>query len=360
MNLPKHYKFPHIEQFRNLITVLQHQYQNPIQTSDGWKFDTTIPLPIIRFYGTVKLHGTNAAIICDPIDDGKAWFLYSQSRERVLGPNSDNNGFNAFLASMNRENFIKTIPLSLREEAEKYDLPIKIFGEWCGKGIQSGVAVSQLPKMFVIFAVQVGERWCRPEEFNKLLLHEENIYNIYEIPAWEINVNFNDLIIENDQINYSISVLNLLDFLKKITYEVEQECPFAKFVGNVSGIGEGVVWRSVEVGLEGIPYMFKVKGEKHQNVKEKSSVELSPEMVNEISELVEKVVTEPRLRQGLEKLKEMGFDLSRKNTGHFLKWIQDDISRENKDILEISGLDVKKIMNEIQKSARNWFFTKAA
>ena len=33
---------------------------------------------------------------------------------------------------------------------------VTVFGEWCGKGIQKGVAINQLEKMFIIFELKLS------------------------------------------------------------------------------------------------------------------------------------------------------------------------------------------------------------
>ena len=44
-----------------------------------------------------------------------------------------------------------------------------------------------------------------------------------------------------------------------------------------------------------------------------------------------------------------------KNTGEFLRWIVTDVLKEEKDTLEVSGLDEKKVKNAIVTKARMWF-----
>lgn len=342
-----HYKFPHIEQLKNVLVSLKHKYQNPVQTSDGWVFDETLPLPIIEFYGTVKLHGSNTAIVVD----FKNSTIYAQSREAILTPEADYKGFAKFVDSLGRK-IVGILPSLLIEESIWYNEDIIIYGEWCGKGVQDSVAISQLPRMFVIFAVKVGNRWCDKEEFSTIQLEDSGIYNIFRVPHYRCIVDFNNL---SD---------TFLDGLGQMTQEVEAECPFAKSFG-VSGVGEGIVWRAICDartktfcgGKDGDPWMFKVKGDKHKNVKEKKVVQLSTDVAENNDQLVASVLTEQRLNQGIEKLGEKGLDLSKKNTAVFLKWIQDDIKRECRDILEkLSPAQETLLSNTITKQAREWFF----
>lgn len=349
------HKFPHIEQLRNVITSLKHKYQNPVQTSDGWVFDESLPLPTIEFEGTVKLHGTNGAVVIyPPLElDSYPERVYCQSRESVLTPENDNHGFCKFILNIDQKTLLESIPQELRYESFDSGQPIIVFGEWCGKGIQSGVAISQLPKMFVVFAAKVGDKWVSKDLVKLIGNEEKNIFNVYKsFVQWGIEIDFNN----PEQMEKSVSIL------ERWTKQVEEECPFAKTFG-ITGLGEGLVWcshydnrtKTFCGGNDGDPWMFKTKGEKHKNVKESKLVQLQPDVVNNIAELVASVVTEQRLKQGLEKLNEKGLDISKKNTPTFLNWIQEDIRRENKDILEASGLTEKDQLVGIQKAAREWY-----
>ncbi len=354
-----HYKFPHIEQLRNVITDLKHKYQNPVQTSDGWVFDESLPLPTITFEGTVKLHGTNTAIIF-PFENGQ-YDLYCQSRERVVTTKDDIFGFTSFVQKIEsklyevRQTLFGVLCSKLFATLETPET-IKVFGEWCGKGIQAGVAISQLDKMFVIFAVQVGNRWLEPKEFKHMELEEYRIFNIYRCPiSWVIKVDFND----QPELNKTVEIL------ERWTKQVEEECPFSKTFG-VSGLGEGLVWRSLDDnrdknfcgGNQGDPWMFKTKGEKHKNVKESKLIQLAPDQLNNIADLVCSVVTEQRLEQFFEKLKTDNLPLTKQSTGLFIKWVQNDIQRENEDTIKASGLPENKVLTEIQNKAREWYFKK--
>lgn len=354
-----HYKFPHIEQLKNVLVSLKHKYQNPIQTSDGWVFDETLPLPTIEFYGTVKLHGSNTAIVVDLTNS----VIYAQSREAILTPEADYKGFARFVESLG-DKVIGMLPACLRVEALSNKTDIVVYGEWCGKGVQDSVAISQLPRMFVIFAVKIGNRWCGKEEFSNIQLEDSQVYNIFRAPHYRAVINFND--IHESMTKDIYGSLFILDDLSKMTQDVEAECPFAKSFG-VSGVGEGIVWRAICDartkafcgGDDGDPWMFKVKGDKHKNVKEKKVIQLSSDVTESNDQLISSVLTEQRLNQGIEKLGEMGLEASKKNTQTFLKWIQDDIRRENRDILEaqkLSEVAENTLFRDIQKQARDWFF----
>jgi hypothetical protein len=141
--------------------------------------------------------------------------------------------------------------------------------------------------------------------------------------------------------------------LVAITEQVEAECPVGKNFG-VSGVGEGVVWRCTDNPTSEL--WFKVKGEKHSVTKVKKLVEVDTVKLGSIVEFVERVVTDARVKQGIDYLSEQGLDLSRKSTGQFLSWFFADIMKEESDVMEKSGLVKKDVSSRIGEKARGMFF----
>jgi hypothetical protein len=224
---------------------------------------------------------------------------------------------------------------------------VVIYGEWCGQGIQKGVAISELDKMFVIFAVKTFDfddeegEWVDILGYADDLVNEEfRIFNSEMFPTYAAKV---------DMSNPEMSVNDLV----AITQAVEAECPVGKHFG-VSGVGEGVVWRCEQNPTSRL--WFKVKGDKHSVAKVKKLVEVDAEKLGSIVEFVERVTTEARVNQGIEYLKEQGLDVSRKSTGQFLSWFFADIMKEEADVLEASGLVKKDVSGKIGEKARAMFF----
>jgi len=318
-------KYASIEQFKN---VIKHVRDNSNYHQ--------VPLPTLEFIGTVKLHGTNASVVFDN-DTGNYTF---QSRERELTLESDNAGF-AMWGERNIDSLRKIFNLVVTNQAEK----VVIFGEWCGGSIQKGVALNQIPKMFVIFNITLiddqGNRTeLTPEQISSAVYRTEEIRCIYDYPTWKISIDFNDPSAVQNQ-------------LVDLTIAVEEECPVGKAHG-VSGIGEGIVWWNVERNLK-----FKVKGEKHSASKVKTLKEIAAvdiEKLNSIKELVASAVSENRLKQGLDKLGEMGLEVDVKNTGAYIKWVVGDVMKEEKDVIIASGFDVKEVMPHVSEAAKKFWF----
>ena len=314
-------KFPSIDQFRNVIRELKinHDYQGKDENGEPL-YSHSEPYPTILFEGTVKLHGTNAGIVKYP---DKIEF---QSRERGLTLAQDNAGFMLSLSSKNLDKLFEGI------EFNNY---VAIYGEWCGQSIQSGVALSQLPKMFVIFGLKVDDVWVPYFES----IPEENIFNIQDFPKFQIEVDFNNPeLVQNKLI--------------ELTENVEKECPVGKHFG-VSGIGEGIVWTSF---YKDKVYRFKTKGEKHSSSKVKTLASVNVDELNSINEFVDYSLTDSRLNQGISVLKEQGLPINQSSTGEFLRWIIGDIVKEESDTMISNQIDMKKANPVISKEARLWYF----
>ena len=313
--MPEHIPFPEIQQFRNTIRTVKERAEY-----DG------VPLPTLTFVGSVKLHGTNSSVVF-PETGGH----YCQSRTQVIEPGkTDNAGFAGWVESN----------LHLFEHLEKSG--VIVYGEWCGQGIQKGVAISQIPKQFIIFAIRkldTGEWFERPGIFFYI---RNGLKTIFDYKTWVIDVDFNHP--EEAQ-----------NRLVELTQAVEVECPVGKAFG-VSGVGEGIVWWPLatdEFNTQGLA--FKVKGEKHSESQVKTLVPIDVEKLNSINELVETIVTDHRLEKKLESLQEQGHLVDIKSTGVFLKLVGSDVYKEEADTIAASGFKDNEIMGAVQKKAKQWW-----
>jgi hypothetical protein len=302
--------------------------------------------PTIKFHGTVKSHGTNAGVVFAP--DGE---YHIQSRKNVINLKKDNAGF-AMFAEQHIESF-KKFNKDIREaNPELVDETLAFFGEWAGQGIQKGVAISEIPKFFIMFAVKVkakvkaenGEEvgtYLTKDKWEMFKDEDSRIFNVNDFPSYDIEIDF-----KNPQLQVN-TITDLVD-------QVETECPIGKRFG-VKGVGEGIVW--VGHSDNGTRYVFKTKGEKHSATKVKVLVPVDIEKVKGIQEFVDYALTENRLNQGIEQVfTSTSTEVSNKGTGNFLKWIVNDIIDEETETLVASGLEVKDVNKVLSKSARDWFF----
>lgn len=324
-----HIKFPHIGQFKNAIREVEaatryigrNDMDEPI-------YDPRIPLPVLDIEGTVKLHGTNAAIGYNPQTDE----LWLQSRSNVLTENADNMGFYAAYGNSDLRYLFREIP-------NPAQAPIILFGEWCGKGIQQTVAISKLPKLFVIFAVQVGEDFLPTFDVRDI---QNRIFDIRDFGVTYGAVDFN-------------KPEEVIPEFERVVGIVDQRCPVAAALG-VEGPGEGLVWRITTPGWSDPRYWFKTKGEEHKVVETKVAIPLGPEMMQGIADFVSRTVTENRCKQAVQILREANKPADKTSTGDFIKWIVADIQREEADTIEVNQFDAKALNNALAHAAKNWYF----
>ena len=346
--------YPETEQFRNVIASVTRHTRRLEEDRDK-------ELPVLKFIGTVKLHGTNSAVGYQK--DSGHW---CQSRNNVLTPQKDNAGFAQYidpLADQFFNDYVLPQCPAIREQYEQ-GRKIVIFGEWCGGNIQKNVAICGLTRMFVIFKVRIRDEtvitktienedgteeiesqidkhsfWLEPKEWSHIKWHERSIYNIYDFPIYEIEINFNSPQLSQNK-------------LVEITEEVERQCPVGAYF-NTTGIGEGVVW--TEWAQTQGTLTFKVKGEQHSVSKVKTLAPVDTEKLANLQEFIDYACTENRMLQGLDYLREQQLTIEMKNIGTFLKWLTNDIIKEEKDTMEESNIDAKDIGRALQSKAKTWF-----
>lgn len=291
---------------------------------------------IIRYRGTIKLHGTHA----DIVRHHTIWF---QSRNGIISKEKDNMGFATHMSNIDVNKFFDYICQVVGSEKKM----IMISGEWCGGNIQKNVALTQLEKMFVIYGVCVDNQWMDIQRFPELRDHSHRIYHILEFEYFEMNFD-----LKFPKANQ--------EYLTKTTNRIEKCCPVGKYFG-VEGVGEGVVWNPIGTvkHLEDTEYdgskfsdlvslTFKIKGAEHSVIKVKNVVEVDLEVMKSIDELVEATCTENRLNQGLS-------EISENNVSNFIKWIVADIFKEESDRIHESGVEEKKFIAALNKKAATWY-----
>jgi len=318
--MPKMIKFTKIGQFRSVIKDVV--YENLRDSK-------------LTFEGTVKLHGTNAGVSYTP-EEG----LYVQSRNRIITVRDDNAGFAQFIAKR-EELFIN--------EFKKISRPgyiTTLFGEWCGGNIQKGVALNELDKMYVIFAVKFTntlDDTTYTYERNNFNSPENSIYNSNQFPKYSIEVDFSaPNLIQNEII--------------ALVSSVEKECPVGKYF-NVSGVGEGIVF--CHYNTRGVrDYIFKAKGQKHSASKVKTIAKVDVEKIASIESFLDYAVTENRLNQGIEQVFTINnLTPTKQHTGDYIKWIRQDVFSEELDTLNLNGLNPKDVISYLSLKAKNFFFT---
>lgn len=231
-------RYTDIGQFRNTVKSVRerHDYKGRDENNKA-KFRHDTPYPIIRFRGTVKLHGSNSAIVAWKDADGNIERYDFQTRERVININNlledDNYDFAAEMLIKNYKKLFKGID---------FNESCAIFGEWCGSSIQKKVGITHLPKMFVIFAIRIDDIYHDISKFPQLISEDERIFNILQFETFYMNIDFNNpQLVQNDLIDLMI--------------QVENQCPVAKYflnetmINNVAYEENNKIWFNNENGF---------------------------------------------------------------------------------------------------------------
>jgi hypothetical protein len=281
------------------------------------------PFPVIEYRAKVKLHGTNCAVQITGTGN------VAQSRNLILTSAADHKGFATWVAA--RADFWSSVAQGL-----------VVFGEWCGPGVEKGMAISQAPsKLFAVFAIREGEAMIyEPEAIEALLPNRPA--DVHVLP-WEgdpITIDFGS----------REAIERVAQQLNDRVDAVEREDPWCKRVLGVSGLGEGLVFYPNRAPFDST-LMFKAKGDKHRTAGKKA-VQVDATAAASIDEFVALVVTDARLRQGLEAV---GGQFDAKKTGAFLGWISADVKKESVAELEASGLTWAQVEKGVQQRARKWF-----
>lgn len=315
------YKYPHISQFRDVVDYINHNYEEK---------------PIIVFEGTTKLHGTNGAIVYTLNDK-----YLIQSRNRTLCLEHDNQGFFQFMNQTERKSFLTSVLKEklLEENKKKPEIEgIVLFGEFAGENIQKGVAISNMKKFFapfdVMFIVKDNENLI-PAALDILKDFYSKEHRIFPIPF------INKPIVLPILFKTPKEMANILEFYTK---KVEEQCPFAKHFG-IEGIGEGIVWKGQ---YDRKTLMFKTKGKKHATVKvKKELIPVDYEERESVMNFINDILTDRRLEQGIEYFKEMEIPVTIQNITKFIKWVSEDVIREEENTILNSEFDSKKLIKSL-------------
>lgn len=341
----KHSKFSSIGQFRNVIHDINHAATYVGKDAEGNPiYDELKEKPVLKFTGTIKLHGSNAGVVqVSPSNE-----IYFQSRERIITPTSDNAGF-AFFAENNRNHWERMFEQLRNDYNVPENVSIGIFGEWAGKSINNNVAINNIEKSFFIFAIKIID--FSNEEANFFLSKDivrnfnsttNKIYNIYDYPTFEIEIDFNNPLLKQNE-------------LIELTTKVADECPVAKEFGH-SGIGEGIVFTTY---WNDVQYVFKSKDKRHSKSSKVHTLKVVDEnKLSKVQDVAVKVTPIWRLEQMLTDSCDLnnGGKVDRKNLGNYIKAVISDVLKEESDLLFENNLEIKDVQSKIGDIARNYFF----
>jgi hypothetical protein len=310
----------------------------------------------INYLGKIKLHGTNAGVQIKANGD-----VFAQSRSATISIGNDNAGFAAWVEA-NKEFFAD---LRGRGKARD-DEQITIFGEWCGSGIQKGVAISNIGrKIFAPFMLQYGQTdddnygkgtrvVVEPSLLSNVIGEHKDIFVLPWVGKSNLVMDFYD----DDSTRAAIARAN------DLVAEVEPCDPWVKAVFDVEGTGEGIVFYPYLLNPEAMTrwhfstFGFKAKGEKHKVVKTRAAVQIEPEVASSIAEFVEMFVTEARLEQGVREVARGELVFEARLIGPFLGWFNKDVAKESTAELAAAKLEWKDVSKAVSSRAREWYLKK--
>lgn len=345
---PVHVPFPKIKAFRNALFHLHGSF-----LYNG-------PKPL-TFSGTVKLHGTNAAVV---VHGSRP--LHAQSRNRVLSVDNDNVGFAGFALRDMPESIWRG--LARRFEASAWQTSgnvghavnrVTMYGEWVGNGVQRCVGLSKLAsRAFIVFAVlidrdesrvlpeqEISYTWVNLQQVGGLELDELQIYSIADsrFPTFEISFN------PESKAQTCIAVAKMND----LTGEVVRQCPVALSLG-ANGPGEGIVWRCVSEGYARPDLWFKVKLNATASAG-KGNASIHAEAFEGLEEFGQAMVSVSRCEQGLAVLQEQGIRVhDQKALGVFSGWVVKDVLCEEADTIALAVFSQKQAGAHCALLARRW------
>ena len=322
-------KFPSIGHLKHLYKHLR--YVNFPEGTD---------LTHIQYEGTVKLHGCHCDLVS--ADPSTQWQL--QSRNRILTAEADFCGLVKFVKD--NAAAIQDIISKIRDRSGGQHVTLS--GEICGKGVQSGLGVSQqVEKFVVILNVRVDDVWQSVDVWEDLSNESHRIYNIRKFPMYHVTIEMAD-------------PMASLDEIERVTKDVGTHCPVAAALGT-PGSGEGIVWTPTDhdIGLQSRLW-FKSKIEKHMVTPARNRVAKpvsQPQPVSDTAaaaiEFVKDNVTQARLQQGLDYLREFNMEADSTHLGHFLKWIAEDIIEEAGQDVDAEVLKASKKL--IANQGKTWY-----
>lgn len=332
----EHQTFSSIDHFRVFLKELRRFYRNVPEDE--------IP-NVFSLEGTVKLHGTHADVVFKRNDDA-TWSMWCQSRNRVLSVKQDNCGFARFVDDIPPDDMLELLTqICSIYKGDAHQ--VMISGEFCGGSIQKNVALTALPTMFVMFDIKVNGVRQDFVPYRHVESPQHRIYNISRGGFFSASLCLDD-------------TEAVVAILQKYTENVEKECPFAKSFG-ITGIGEGIVWKCRVQGKNGIlqdsRFWFKVKGDEHtvSRVKTLKTRQDNDKNIKNTNDFVSKAVLPAKLEQGFDYLREMNLAPDMKNLGTYLKWVIQDVVKEDGDTIAEIGLDESLVKKSIAQKAKLYY-----
>lgn len=336
-------KWNSLNQFHEVMRAINYRKYSEWLSTQGNK---------LTYYGKIKLHGTNASVTITP--DGKVIAGKRSSFIPEGGIGGDNAGFGAWVKA-NEAGF-----KALREGYSD-NVTLVVYGEWCGPGIQSGVACSMTErKVFYVFSVDVYSHEMHSRHYEPMAIEMEHpgldaIDDVVILPFHcKIELDFSD----------AASMTETLSNLNKEVEAIGERDPFMFDNFEIDGAGEGLVFYPV-VNEDGWSYdnaeqlelfsalNFKAKSEGHRVNKTRNAVAANPEKIATQKNFAEMFCTEQRFQQAFDEA--VGRERDMKRTGEFIKWVCVDVMKESTTERENLDIEWKALAGAVSGRAAEWY-----
>lgn len=296
-------------------------------------------MPTLTFKGCEKLHGENMAVC---YSQGEMWV---QGRNHVRTLLGDQNGMAAFVDSTKSTWMQIFNLLEGKDEINTTTHTIVLDCEWAGGNIQKGnAACSGTDKgayLFDYYRVVNNEddedQTLFPTTGIGYIPH--SIYNMAAFGNFTVTLDFN-------------KPEECENTLKKIAELAEDNSPIAEYFEKPNNVGEGVYLYCL--AANGYPtYRLKAKGEKHGG-KPKVKREQKPmdsELEAKLSALAEEVTPTWRLTQAITETNATEM----KHIGEVMKWVNQDIVKEEMPKLEAAEVDPKQLGHFVAAIVKTYY-----
>jgi len=288
-------------------------------------------MPTLAFTGSEKLHGENMAVC---YSDGTLWV---QGRNRINTVAADQNGMAQFV-ELHREAFLTII----QDIGGPGDTVI-LDGEWAGGNIQKGnAACSGTDKAFYMFDYlrlidEDGDEFHYPT--TNLSNHAESIYVMKDFKQYSVVLDFNN-------------PSECEEVLEALALEIEANSPIAAHFNKPDNVGEGAYLWCLAIKDHPL-YRLKTKGEKHGGKPKEKRDKSGPtsEEVVQLTAIADQLTPVWRITQGITETSATEM----KDIGNLMKWVNQDIIKEEMEVITASGYDFKQLQKFTSKVVKDYF-----
>lgn len=304
----------------------------------------------LTYRGKVKLHGSNAGVaLCGTQ-------LRAQSRSQFI----DKGGFGTLVFGKN-EAFWRGLVVPGGPQV------FTVYGEYCGPGIQKGVALAKLKvPIMAVFGIDIGGQLVvEPADITAFLTHNGTAQlpsNVFVLPWFPGEYTLD---MSEDTEEKRAVIQKVLDNIDEEVQKIDKHDPWVKENFGVDGPGEGLVLYPVSL-LQDSPivpqyrtlqrnnfgtFAFKAKGEAHRVVAAKKSVSIDPERAASAEAFAKLMCPLPRLEQGATAVG--GYEMAKIRA--FLGWMASDVQKEGLHELEASNLTWEDVYGPVTKLCSAWY-----